>query len=63
MKLKIISEGTPETTYVMSEHGERVDGIVYVKWEIQQDGLAKATLELQGVPVMLESKKNTVIRL
>jgi len=63
MKLQIISQGTPETTRIVDENGNQLEGVVHIDWKIGIDSYARATIELDGVPVILESKNNTVIRL
>jgi hypothetical protein len=46
MKLKVITDGTPQGTRVTDETGIKVENVRYVKFEVGVDFLARATIEL-----------------
>lgn len=51
MKLKIVSDGTAEGTRLVSLDGRRVQDVRSIKWEINAERGARATVELEHVPV------------
>jgi hypothetical protein len=52
IKLKLVSNGTPEGSYVIDqEDGRHLDGIVSVSWTLDNDGNPSLVLTLVGVPV------------
>lgn len=52
MKLKIISDGTPQGTSIVDiETGERLERVTSIKWSIDAKWLAVATIELCEIPV------------
>lgn len=58
MKIKIISDGTPNGTLVVdADTGEKVDNIYSIKWELLvTDGMADVELGILMVPVELVGK-------
>lgn len=54
MKLKIDSDGTVGGTQVLTQDGERIEGITHIRWEITAvHGKSRATIELREVPVQV----------
>ena len=52
MKIKIVSDGMPRNTKVVSvETGEMVDDVNCIDWHITVDGYATATLGFCQIPV------------
>jgi len=46
MNVKIVSDGTPEGTYVYDEQGVQMTTVTGVRWSIDTDGNSKVTLTL-----------------
>ena len=50
MKLKIVSDGTPSGTKLVTETGEVIEGVLLVSWSMSTDEDAVVMAELQRVP-------------
>lgn len=50
-RLRIISDGTPAGTQVLTEDGQRVRGVQLVQWHLSTDDFARCSLEVIGVAV------------
>ena len=51
-KIRIISDGTGNTTRVMdAETGEQIDGVFRVKWSVDATGIASAQLWVWNVQI------------
>lgn len=62
MKLKIISDGTPAGTRVLTEHGDEIEGIQLLSWSVNcMDEGAEATIHLWGVPCEITSMAATIL--
>ena len=58
MKLKIISDGSPENTEVLNiETGEKLDGVTHIDWHIEAQELAECTIRLHNIPLEVEANK------
>lgn len=54
MKIKIISDGTPESTQVVNaDTGEQIDYVESIHWDLGQKGVATALIKFIKVPVEL----------
>ena len=53
MKIKIVSDGTPCGTKVLSEDGQELDYIKSINWYIDHSQLAIANISFMKVPVVL----------
>ncbi|MEX2444503.1 MAG: hypothetical protein WD492_12920 [Alkalispirochaeta sp.] len=50
MKLKVVSDGTPEGTQVMSaETGELIEGLTEVRFRVPADGLPIARITVERI--------------
>lgn len=57
MKLKIVSDGTSEGTYICNaETGEKVEWVKSLNWHIEASSLSKATVVLLNVPVEITTE-------
>lgn len=54
--IKIISDGSPYGTSVLTKDGSRIEGITRIRWEIGVNGLAKATLDFSLVEVHVQAE-------
>lgn len=65
MRLRIISDGTPQGTRVLDGNGRMIKGIASVTWNVDASGRAKATLTFNNVAVDVigheESEENVVV--
>lgn len=50
-KLKIVSDGTPYGTRIFDEFGNEIENVTRIEWKIAATGMARATIDLQMVPV------------
>lgn len=63
MKLKVISDGTIQGTYVVNEKGEKVENVEYICWEMDFASKTK-NLVIQtsaNSPVILEGDSDRPI--
>lgn len=61
MKLRIVSDGTPNGTHVEdSEAGERVENVTGIEWSIRIGGLAIADIRLSKIEVSVEGEVSDV---
>ena len=55
MKLKIVSDGTPRKTQVLTESGENLSGVTALFWKIRAgDNLARLVIEMDPALVDVE---------
>jgi hypothetical protein len=54
MKLKIVSDGTPTGTRLLTEDGNYIEGVRSIHWEIGVDKVASAIVDIVLVPAELE---------
>jgi len=59
MKLKIVSQGTPETTKVLTEDGKTIEGVTHIRWGCEVGGIAYADIRIVGAKAFLEAAKAT----
>lgn len=61
MKLKIVSDGTPAGTRLEDEHGNGVDGVTSLSWEMDAEFQEAAVrVELARIPVELAGEVTDV---
>lgn len=63
LRLKIISDGTPQGTIVSDEDGNRVENVSNVEISIGANMLSTVRLTLVGIPVEVSYKANDVVYL
>ena len=56
MRLKIVSDGTPMGTRVMTLDGQEIEDVNMVAWSITKHSLANATIGLENVPAELKAQ-------
>lgn len=61
MKLKIVSDGTPRGTKVMTESGEVIDGVNNIFWQIGVEGLSCADITIGALPLTLTVPGNAEV--
>ena len=61
MKIKIVSDGSSAGTYIETETGERLEGVVGVRWSIDVANIAQCTVEFVKIPVEVESVNVSLI--
>lgn len=63
--INIVSDGTPLGTKVTNMNGEELKGIKSIRWEIDADGAAVATIqfalpELEAIAIMAIDSENVI---
>jgi hypothetical protein len=58
MKIKIISDGIPQHTQVLTEDGQPIENIQAITWRIDLDGLGEATIRVLAPEVELVADAN-----
>jgi len=60
-KLKLVSDGTMEGTYIIDSTGQKMDNpIESVFWEVCGEGLAKLYIILKDVPIVADTLDENV---
>lgn len=64
MRLRIVSDGTPDGTRVVDERGHPLHGVASVVWQMERDRTVTATITIREVEADLvvdESPKTAVV--
>ncbi len=54
IRLKVMSDGTIEGTYILDQDGRVLDNVIKVEYKIDMDGNPQIHLTLVGVPVSIQ---------
>lgn len=54
-KLRIVSDGNPGNTQVLTEDGQAVSGVVAITWSVRWDDFARCTIELSHGQVEIDA--------
>lgn len=53
IRLTVISDGSREGTYVIDQHGNKLDNVIKVEYRVDMEGNPQVFLTLVGVPVFI----------
>lgn len=53
LKLKLISDGTSEGTYLVDEEGKVLDGVLSIKWGLNATEVPTVEVTLVAIPVKI----------
>lgn len=59
IKLRLVSDGTPEKSYLMDEDGRIISNVLSIKWELE----AGPKNEPQAIPVLTVKLANVPVKL